>query len=155
MARFVLFPFVMIPENNEKDVDQLNRMLRGELSAVETYEQCIEKMDEPSLKQQLAVLRTSHVTRVTKLKSRIRAMGGQPETNSGAWGTFAKLVEGGAKIFGKKAAISALEEGEDHGKKDYASVEDLTPEVRNFVQTELMPEQKRTHDALSAMQSRM
>ncbi len=143
----------MIPENNAKDVDQLNRLLRGELSAVETYEQCIEKMEEPALKQQLAVLRSSHVTRATKLKSRIRAMGGEPENTSGAWGTFAKLVEGGAKIFGKKAAISALEQGEDHGKNDYASVENLTPEVRHFVQTELMPEQKRTHDALSALQS--
>ena len=130
-------------------------MLRGELSAVETYEQCIEKMDEVSMKQQLAVLRTSHVTRATKLKSRIRAMGGEPENSSGAWGTFAKLVEGGAKLFGKKAAISALEEGEDHGKKEYANVDDLTPEVRHFVQTQLVPEQLRTHDALNALQSQV
>ncbi len=145
----------MTPETNTKDIDQLNSMLRGELAAVETYEQCIEKMDEPPMKQQLSVLRTSHVTRATKLKSRIRAMGGEPENSSGAWGTFARLVQGGAKVFGKKAAISALEEGEDHGKKDYADVDGLTPEVRHFVQTELMPEQQRTHDALNALQSQV
>ncbi|MCR9163772.1 MAG: DUF2383 domain-containing protein [Nannocystaceae bacterium] len=145
----------MTPEGNTNDIDQLNSLLRGELSAVETYEQCIEKMDDDLMKRQLTSLQASHVTRATKLKSRIRAMGGEPDSDSGAWGAFAKLVEGGAKIFGKKAALSALEEGEDHGKKDYADVEDLTPEVRHFVQTVLVPEQQRTHDSLKTLKEQV
>lgn len=141
----------MTPEAHEKDIDQLNSLLRGELSAVETYGQCIEKMEETSVKQSLSTLQSSHATRATKLESRIRAMGGNPETDSGAWGTFAKLVEGGAKVFGKKAALAALEEGEDHGKKNYADVDDMTAEVRQFVQMELQPEQQRTHNSLKAL----
>lgn len=136
----------------DEDIKQLNSMLRGELSAVETYRQCIDKMDEPTVKQQLATLRCSHVTRATKLSNRVRQLGGEPEQSSGAWGTFAKLVEGGAKALGKTAAISALEEGEDHGKKVYDELNALTPSTRAFVQTELVPEQHRTHDALNRIQ---
>ena len=61
-------------------------------------------------------------------------MGGQPDLTSGAWGGFARLVEGGAKLFGKSAAISALEEGEDHGKRLYEdNISELTEETKAFI----------------------
>lgn len=142
-------------EATQNDIDKLNAMLRGERSAVETYEQCIEKIEAAHLKQQLAMLKTSHVGRVSKLTGRVAELGGKAETTSGAWGTFAKLVEGGAAVFGDAAAISALEEGEDHGKKTYADLDGLSPTTRQFVQTELVPEQRRTHDALSAIKKGM
>lgn len=136
---------------NERDIDQLNSYLKGERSAVETYDQAIEKV-EGALKLQLRPLRDSHQHRVQKLAARIAMLGGEPADGSGVWGAFAKLVEGGAKVFGSGAAIATLEEGEDHGKKDYArDLDDLTPATRQFVQSELVPEQQRTHDALSAL----
>lgn len=141
--------------NTEKDVKKLKSFLRGELSAVETYDQCIEKMDDPVIIEQLRQLRSSHEYRAGQLSQRIAALGGEPETSSGAWGSFAKLVEGGAKVFGKSAAISALEEGEDHGKKDYSDLSDLSATSRDFVSRVLVPEQRRTHDILSRLQHRV
>ena len=44
----------------------------------------------------------------------------QVDEGSGAWGAFAKLVQGGADLLGDASAVSALEEGEDHGIKTYA-----------------------------------
>lgn len=144
-------------QNKEQDIDKLNSFLRGEISAVETYNQAIEKLeDDPVVMQQLQKLRDSHAARVQQLSSRIRTLGGIPDDSSGMWGGFAKLVEGGAKIFGKSAAISALEEGEDHGKRLYSdNVDELSPELRSFVRSQIMPEQQRTHDALSALQQRV
>jgi uncharacterized protein (TIGR02284 family) len=137
---------------NEHDIDQLNSYLKGERSAVETYDQAIEKMDDHGVRMQLQQLRDSHQMRVQKLVQRIAMLGGDPADDSGLWGGFAKLMEGGAKVFGKDAAIAVLEEGEDHGKKDYArDIDKLTPSTRQFVQTELVPEQMRTHDTLSAL----
>ena len=135
------------------DVDQLNSFLRGEISAVETYDQAIEKLqEEPALGSTLANCRTSHQQRVEMLRDEIRRRGGEPSAGSGAWGTFAQLVEGGAKAFGKKAAINALEEGEDHGRDDYKSeLDDLSPDLRRLVESRLLPEQIRTHDAMSAL----
>lgn len=147
----------MTTKNSSADIDQLNSFLRGEMSALETYDQAIEKLkDEPLLAESLRACRSSHDRRVSALKAEVQRLGGAPAEGSGVWGGFAKLVEGGAKIFGKSAAINALEQGEDHGRDDYAGdLEKLSPAIRNFVQRELQPEQTRTHDTLSRLKKTM
>src|SRR5687767_14489953 len=104
---------------NEKICDTLNSFLRGELSAVETYRQAMEKVTDASLRPQLEQNSQSHQDRAAKLRNRIAQLGGKPADSSGTWGGFAKLVEGSAKAFGVKAALAALEEGEDHGLRMY------------------------------------
>jgi len=136
--------------DNASTVNQLNSFLRGEISAVETYRQALEKVTEPRLRSDLQNAHRSHQQRVESLCQWINRLGGTPATGSGAWGAFAKLVEGGAKVFGDKAAISALEEGEDHGLKDYRTdLSKVSPEARRFVEQELLPAQMQTHRAMS------
>jgi uncharacterized protein (TIGR02284 family) len=139
--------------NRENDVKSLNSFLRGELAAVETYEQCIDKLrDEPATQRRLRDLQASHQHRADMLVDQIRSLGGDPADSSGVWGGFAKLIEGSAKAFGKDAAIAALEEGEDHGRDDYKrDLKDLSPELQQFVQSQLLPEQLRTHNEMSAI----
>lgn len=133
-------------------VQILNSFLRGEMSAVETYRQALEKIQNASLRPNLQDCLRSHETRVTLLKTRIQSLGGSPASGSGPWGTFAKLVEGGAKMLGEKAAIAALEEGEDHGRDDYRrDLEKLDAASRPFVATQVMPEQERTHQTISSL----
>jgi demethoxyubiquinone hydroxylase (CLK1/Coq7/Cat5 family) len=133
-----------------QSVDKLNEFLRGELSAVETYRQALEKIDVGGTRVQLEQCRRSHEERVALLRRSITTFGGQPASTSGAWGSFAKLAEGGAKVFGEKAAIAALEEGEDHGLKLYRNdLEKLDPTAQELVRTDLLPAQERTHRALS------
>ncbi len=75
----------------------------------------------------------------------ISQKGGQPAETSGVWGTFAKMMEGGAKVFGDAASIACLEEGEDKGMKDYQNLaSDENAEVRSAV-TKMMPKQEGTH----------
>ena len=141
----------------KSSIEQLNSFLRGEISAVETYQMALDKVDDISTaRDELLVNLKSHQDRVMMLQQAIIAAGGTPVTGSGPWGAFAKVIEGGAKVLGKKAAIAALEEGEDHGVKDYkADVKDLEPKVRTMVETQLRPAQKQTHDRLSALKHRM
>ena len=55
-------------------------------------------------------------------------------------GAFARLFEGGAKAFGDRAAIAALEEGEDHGLKLYReSFKKLDADARQLVEQDLLP----------------
>lgn len=141
----------------KSSVEQLNSFLRGEISAVETYQMALDKVDDISTaRDELLVNLKSHQDRVMMLQEAIVAAGGEPATGSGPWGAFAKVIEGGAKVLGKKAAIAALEEGEDHGVKDYkADLEDLDPQTRMMVETKLRPAQQQTHDRLSALKHRM
>lgn len=137
------------PENT---VDTLNGFLRGEISAVETYRQAIEKLGSSPTRAQLEECRRSHEQRVAMLREHVARLGGQPASGSGAWGTFARLVEGSAKAFGERAAVSALEEGEDHGLKLYRNdLDKLDPTARQLVETDLLPAQERTHQSMSTL----
>lgn len=133
-----------------QSVDKLNEFLRGEISAVETYRQALEKISAGGTRIQLEQCRRSHEERVALLQRSITSFGGKPASTSGAWGSFAKLTEGGAKVFGEKAAIAALEEGEDHGLKLYLNdLEKLDASTLQLVRGDLLPAQERTHRALS------
>src|SRR4051794_35042598 len=123
----------------DKTVDALNGLLRGEISAVETYRQAIEKLGASATQLQLEDCRRSHEQRVAKLREQVARLGGEPAKDSGAWGAFAKLVEGGAKTFGEKAAVAALEEGEDHGLKQYrGDLDKLDATSRQLVEADLL-----------------
>lgn len=146
----------MTQTTNKDDVKALNSFLRGEISAVETYDQALESVDHDTAKQILATNRASHAERVAILRDEIIRLGGDPEDGSGAWGAFAKAVEGGAKIFGDSPAVAALEEGEDHGLADYKrDLDKLSPEVKSFVTTQLIPKQQTSHDSMSSLKKIM
>jgi uncharacterized protein (TIGR02284 family) len=137
---------------NTTDVETLNSFLRGEISAVETYRQAIGHVSDERIRSQLEDCLHDHEHRVEALRERVEKLGGKPAEGSGIWGTFAKLVQGGADLLGEKTAIQALEEGEDHGLADYQRDMDKTHgEARRFVRMELLPAQKRTHERMSRL----
>jgi uncharacterized protein (TIGR02284 family) len=136
----------------EAEVQTLNSFLRGEISAVETYKKALDHVKAERLRSELEALERDHEARVAALRERIEKLGGQPAESSGVWGTFAKVVQAGADAVGEKAAIAALEEGEDHGLADYKrDVDQLHGEQRRFAKIELLPAQQRTHDRLSKL----
>ena len=137
-------------------IDTLNSFLRGEISAVETYRQAIEKLSDQPEASTLEDCLSSHERRVSLLETEIRRRGGEPAEGSGPWGALVQLIEGGAKLFGTKAAVAALEEGEDHGRDDYKrDAPKLEPDARSFVQQQLLPEQLRTHQTMSSLKKRL
>jgi hypothetical protein len=135
------------------DVQQLNSFLRGEISAIESYEHCLEHIDDLAVISQLKGFQASHRRRAELLSARIRSLGGTPSEASGVWGGLAKVVQRGAGILGGSAAVSALEEGEELGVKGYREeVVHLSPPERQFVNEKLLPEQVRTRNALRLME---
>ncbi len=140
----------------EQVVDQLNSFLRGELAAVETYRQALSKVRDPEARLELEDCMRSHSERVELLRRDIAARGGAPAHDAGAWGSFTKLITGSAKAFGQKAAIAALEEGEDHGLADYRrDLSELDVEAIRLVTEQLLPAQQETHNTVSALKHRI
>ena len=67
-------------EATKDDITQLNSFLRGELSAVETYDQAIAKLgDDPAVRGKLDNCRTSHQLRATLLREEILPVGSMDE----------------------------------------------------------------------------
>lgn len=135
--------------------DKLNGLLKGEISAVETYGQALEKITDPGIRIELEEVQQCHLDRVEILKETVANMGQQPAEKAGAWGALAKLIEGGAKLFGDKAAIGVLEEGEDKGLEDYRKLlEEADPTIHPVVE-ELLPRQEETHAKMSSLKHRL
>jgi demethoxyubiquinone hydroxylase (CLK1/Coq7/Cat5 family) len=142
--------------DTQKNVEQLNSFLRGEISAVETYRQALEALKSSTYGSKIAECKRSHEQRVAILTQEIRKLGGAPAESSGAWGAFVKVVEGGAAALGEKAAIAALEEGEDHGNADYKrDVTKLDPPVRTVIEQQVLPLQIRSHAEMSALKKQL
>ena len=128
-------------------VDILNRLLRGELAATETYQQALAKVGDEPMAEELRRIHMEHREAANTLRQYVHKHGGQPDQGSGAWGTFAKAVEGTAKVFGNAAAVKALKEGEEHGIKDYeAALQDarLAADAKDLIRDRLLP-QTRAH----------
>jgi demethoxyubiquinone hydroxylase (CLK1/Coq7/Cat5 family) len=133
-------------------VKHLNSFLQGELSAVETYQRAIEKLDRSQYRGILENCWRSHVRRAELLEGEVRRLGGQPAQSSGPWGALSRLIGGGAAILGEKTAIAALEQGEDNRRDEYRrDLGRLPDDIRHFVESTVLPEQAITHAAVSAL----
>lgn len=109
----------MAQVTTDTTIDTLNSLLRGEISAIETYQQALDKLDNKKGTEEIRRLHGEHIDAANTLRRHIHQHGGQPDHGSGAWGAFAKAVEGTANVFGSHAALKALKEGEELGIKAY------------------------------------
>ena len=142
----------MDTSQNERSLHNLEALCRGELAAVETYNTALSSASLGTFRTQLIQCQRSHQNRVHLLGWRIHLLGGTPPESSGAWGVFAKAVEGAATVIGERAAISALEEGEDHGLNEYRSrIGELDSDTRDFIQARVLPAQTETHGIARAL----
>lgn len=139
--------------------DEMNKLLRSELSAVETYQQALEKerqkFGHEAEFQRLNAILSEHQQAASQLRAQIQQLGGTPVQDSGAWGTWSKIVMGTAKLLGDKAALKALKEGEESGLKEYQEAvqdPDTPSEVKPVINSLLARQQAhiRTLDELMA-----
>jgi hypothetical protein len=121
----------------------LNRLIRGELSAIETYRQALDKMKDSPEITELHGIMVEHRTAAQLLREHVKQRGGDPASDSGPWGAWAKLVTGTAKLLGNAIALKALKEGEVHGIKEYEAFlddENVDEDCKELVRTRLLPQ---------------
>lgn len=131
--------------NAEACTKVCNALLRGEISAMETYDQALEKFSTETESSVLREIKEDHARAAKALRENIIEMGGSPSDDSGAWGEFAKGVQGSAKLFGEQAAIAALEAGEKYGLKQYEDAlkdDDVLPDCKSMIREQLIPRQR-------------
>lgn len=119
-----------------------NSLLRGELSAGEAYGLVIDKFPLDPISEDLRRIREEHANSATLLASLIRELGGEPDTNSGAWGLLTAIAQGAANILGEGSAIDTLRKGEEIGRdgyRDALSDERLTPACKTLISEKLLP----------------
>lgn len=139
----------------EECIKACNSLLRGELSAIETYDQALEKYADTPAALELSRIRSDHSLAAGRIASCVREMGGEPDKDSGAWGTFASTVQGTANLFGAGSAIESLQKGEEKGRSDYQDAlasDKVMQEHKTLIREELLPPVMNHIAALEALQ---
>src|SRR3954447_8586015 len=140
-------------------VRQLNSLLRGEISAAETYKMAIDKVADSAGSRLasaglLREIQEEHGRAAQGLRDRIRELGGEASDSSGAWGAWAKTVQGTMNLFGDASSLKALKEGEEHGLKDYQeALDDVDMASADLVSNQLIPAQQRHINLLAQLLS--
>lgn len=128
-------------------VRQLNSLLRGEISAAETYRMAIDKAADGSHAASIGLLREiqeEHGRAAQAVRDRIRELGGEASDTSGPWGLWAKAVQGTMNLLGDSSSLKALKEGEEHGLKDYQEALDgVDAATAQLIRNQLIPAQQR------------
>lgn len=127
-------------ENNV--VKELNDLVKGELAAVETYREALDKISGPAAGEDLRAIESDHEEALIILRDAMTQLHAAAPVDSGLWGEWSKAVEGAAAAFGDKAAIKALKEGEEHGVMSYERAlrdQALDPALSQVIRSRLLP----------------
>lgn len=130
---------------DKEEAQNLGTLVRGELAAVETYKQALDKISTKESKGELQRIETDHEQALKVLREHMESRSAAAPVDSGLWGEWAKAVEGAASAFGDKAAIKALKEGEEHGVYSYERAlgdEHMDAEIRRIISSQLLPKTK-------------
>jgi len=132
--------------NPTNSIERLNSLLRGEISAAETYRMAIDKIGEDSTSNAglLREIQVEHGRAAQTLRNRIREMGGEASDSSGTWGVWAKTVQETMNLFGDASSMKSLKEGEEHGLKEYQdAIPSLDASSADLVANQYIPAQER------------
>jgi hypothetical protein len=137
-------------------VPRLNALLRGEISATETYRNVLEKaagQGHDQIVEQLRAIQVEHGRASQVIRQRIVELGGEPSDSSGIWGVWAQTVQGTYTLFGgDTGGVRALRDGEEHGLGEYESaLNEVDAESIRLIQEQLLPGQRRHLEILDAI----
>lgn len=115
-----------IAQHDEEAV-ALRKLLRGELSAVEAYEEVIDHImkahsstsESARIQEALGSILKDHEDAVFFIKEMLRNEGVEPDEGSGVWGSVVQAVVASASLIGDDGALWALIKGEEHGLELY------------------------------------
>ncbi|WP_320415844.1 DUF2383 domain-containing protein [Methylomonas montana] len=130
-------------------IQSINSLLQNELSAIETYQQALDKFRKQTALGEMDFLMSTfedHKAAVFSLRGKIQQLGGTSAQDSGTWGTLAKIVMASANCMGKQTALKVLREGELTGSEEYEKAlldHELPSDIRSLIENKLLPAQQR------------
>lgn len=128
---------------NHATIKICNSLLRGEISAVETYKQVVEKFASASSDDALKLMRDDHEDNAAALRALVQDGGMEPATaGSAAWGGFSQAIRGTSKLVGESPALQILQQGEQHSIRLYEQAladPHVTEEVKELIREEMLP----------------
>jgi len=129
-------------DRSTDEVKSLNAVIRGEISAVETYDQALARFGTECAAAELHHIRDEHEEAVDYLRGQVAEFCGDSDHGSSSWGVFAAAVTSTANAIGMATVLQALKEGELHGISQYESMlanDEVHAECKNIIRSRLLP----------------
>lgn len=142
------------PLNSAARSGELDEILRGEISAVEAYEQVEAKVKSDPEAYRLREFRNDHSEAVRYWREQSASSGIKPEDSSSIWGTAVEAFVGLSKLVGEETALRALKKGEEHGLSNYKSMlesEGLTNSQKMQIRNTFIPRQQGHIESINAI----
>ena len=103
----------------DQTLDTCSALLIGEIAAVETYSQVIDKFDTAAADTALERIRTDHQENVFELHKIIADGVAEPVTGSGTWAGFDEALPLTDVLRGGSLVLKCLQAGEELGISQY------------------------------------
>lgn len=104
----------------EEIIDELNSLIKLDFDAARAYDQAIDEIDVPTIRDQLTQFRNDHERHVSNLTSLVRRYGGQPAEHSRDIKGF--VIEGLTAVrskMGTESALNAMRSNEQLTNRNY------------------------------------
>lgn len=125
-----------------RKVEALNQIVRGEVSAIEAYEQVLEKIKSSPERDRLREFLTTHLKNREYWERQVQMEAIVPDTQSGPWGFVVQAFVGAAKLFGNTSTLMALKQGEEYGLKEYRQLlenPEIDAEDKRYISRVIIP----------------
>lgn len=130
-------------DKNHPTLKTLDTLLRGELSAVETYATAVRCFPELGAHPLLEGIRAAHSRSAGVLRSLIEGGGRTPSRNAVPWSGLVELQENPPKApLVKSPVIAVFKEGEKRGVRHYEEALDsgnLSESLKAVIRDDLLP----------------
>ena len=144
---------------NEKEIaDKLSSLVQLDIDAIHAYDQAIDKIDVPSIHEQLRQFRDDHHRHVTDLSAAIRQLGGTPPDFSPDFkGYFIQGFTSLRSMTGTEGALKAMRTNEQLTNRTYeeASSWSLSPSIHALIEQNYADEKRHIMYIDQAIESRI
>jgi hypothetical protein len=140
-------------EHSISEIDTLNSLLRGQLAAVETYDQAINKFEDPQLLADLQAIREEHLEAEIILREKVLELGGEPVDAAGPWQTCAAAMAGESKSMGLATALAALQQGEEQSINELEDSlhQEMNNDSKNLIRSNFLPQGRKHVEDLNRL----
>ncbi len=137
---------------DQRQIEALNELLKGEYMARNIYDQTKNIQDDEQVQNMLAKFQEDHDRHIDQLTYRIIELGGKPVEGPGMVGTMANLSAVYHSLLGPHQLLKQVYEGEEMGVHAYEDRLDGLDEVSQALVKQIMDED---HEHLKFFEARM
>ena len=126
----------------DQTFDTCNALLIGEIAAVETYSQVIDKFDNATADIALERIRADHQQNVFELRKFIADSALEPASSSGTWTGIQEALQEAESLLGESPVLKSLQAGEELGISQYENAlanADVSEAAKSIIKRTLLP----------------